>query len=74
MLLQLQPSLHAVPYGNHGCKGGDIHTTFQYIINNGGIDTEKSYPFKGKVGYCKITQQLRNNLLRARKFEYWELN
>ena len=57
------PCMYIVPYGNHGCKGGDIHTTFEYIINNGGIDTEKSYPYKGKVGsngYYEISQELQN--------------
>lgn len=55
--------MYVVPYGNHGCKGGDIHTTFHYIVNNGGIDTEKSYPYKGKVGsngYFEISQQFQN--------------
>lgn len=38
-----------VPYGNHGCKGGNMYVAFKYIVANEGVDTESSYPFVGKV-------------------------
>ncbi|KAJ9578024.1 hypothetical protein L9F63_025115 [Diploptera punctata] len=38
--------------GNLGCGGGYIDTCFEYIKQNGGIDTEESYPYKAKDGTC----------------------
>jgi len=37
---------------NDGCEGGRADWAIQYIIQNGGIDTEASYPYKAEDGTC----------------------
>ncbi|KAK7880624.1 hypothetical protein WMY93_032734 [Mugilogobius chulae] len=40
-------------YGPRGCDGGWMHNALQYVIENQGINSEKSYRYKGKEGTCR---------------------
>ncbi len=48
-MIEITSCYFSVPYGNHGCNGGDMYNSFQYIISEGGIDADKTYKYKGKV-------------------------
>jgi hypothetical protein len=41
---------------DHGCHGGSADNAFKYIIENGGIDTARDYPYTAKVGTCQTTK------------------
>ncbi|XP_063242551.1 procathepsin L-like [Bacillus rossius redtenbacheri] len=41
--------------GGDGCDGGDMERAYKYVIANGGIDSERDYPFEKKGGPCRYS-------------------
>ncbi|XP_024426046.1 cathepsin S [Desmodus rotundus] len=46
-------------YSNRGCNGGFMTEAFQYIIDNNGIESEASYPYKAMDGKCQYDSKYR---------------
>ncbi|KAM1154222.1 hypothetical protein FF1_036604 [Malus domestica] len=42
---------------NFGCQGGDMAKAFAYIQQNGGIASEKNYPYQGSDGTCDMNRE-----------------
>uniref|UniRef100_A0A672YFK4 Cathepsin S, ortholog 1 n=1 Tax=Sphaeramia orbicularis TaxID=375764 RepID=A0A672YFK4_9TELE len=47
--------------GNHGCRGGYITKSYNYIIRNRGVDSESFYPYEHQVTYTPSTHNCQTN-------------
>jgi len=45
---------------NYGCEGGFMHTTFDFIIKNKGLLSDKDYMYSGKTQNCTMLYNVTN--------------
>jgi len=61
----------ATNYSCDGCEGGWPDKAMEYVIHNGGVDTEASYPYEGMDESCVYNKStLGANISRVVQIEY----
>merc|ERR1711936_725505 len=43
-------------YGNYGCQGGWYQSSWRYLRDAGGDESESAYPYTARQGYCKFNR------------------
>lgn len=55
-------------FNTYGCQGGYMNGAYKYILKQGGLDTESSYPYKGTdKGSCRYNAKTAGATLRGFK-------
>ncbi|KAK6932683.1 Peptidase C1A, papain C-terminal [Dillenia turbinata] len=54
---------------NYGCGGGYMNNAFQWVVNNGGIDSESDYPYTAHAGTCNTTKVDENKVVTIDGYE-----
>merc|ERR1719183_1623631 len=45
---------------DHGCQGGLMDYAFDFIVKNGGLDSENDYPYTATQQMCKLRKEKRD--------------
>nr|XP_004656921.2 procathepsin L-like [Jaculus jaculus] len=55
-------------HGNFACIGGRMEYAFNYVRDNGGLNTEESYPYEEQEGPCRYRPE--NSAVNVKGFVY----
>lgn len=55
-----------------GCSGGLMDNAFQFVLDNGGIDTEEDYPYTAMDGECQSNKLKRCAAVYCSRLQHWQ--
>lgn len=58
----------AAAFDNHGCHGGLPSHAFEYIKYNDGIESDATYPYKGKLNNCTYKKEAKIGYVKFGSF------